>query len=91
MARKGRYARHTGDFVVLIRQWLNELKRPYEKDKYCVKIDELRDWSFGDSLLRVLFKFVLCFKRKLNDSTKGTHMQHVGIVVFRSMFIVLPD
>ncbi len=52
MARKGRYARHTGDFVVLIRQWLNDLKRPYEKDKYCVKLDELRDWRFDNSLRR---------------------------------------
>ncbi len=58
MARKGRYARHTGDFVVLIRQWLNELKRPFEKDKFCVKLDELRDWPF-DSKLSIMF--LICF------------------------------
>lgn len=54
MARKGRYARHTGDFVVLIRQWLQELKRPFEKEKFCVKLDELRNWPFD-------CKWSLCF------------------------------
>ena len=44
MSSNGRYARHPDDFMQLIRQWLCELKRPYEKDRYCIKVDQLRDW-----------------------------------------------
>ena len=50
MARKGRYARHTGDFVQLIRQWLHQYKRPYETDRYCVKMDQFRNWKLAFKL-----------------------------------------
>lgn len=57
IARKGRYARHTNDFVNLIRQWLHSLKRPYEVDRYCIKLDQIRDWKLGEALGGYLLAF----------------------------------
>ena len=44
MARQGKQARHTGDFVQLVTQWLQGLPRPYEPKRFCVKLDQFRDW-----------------------------------------------
>ena len=47
MARFGRRCRHTGDFVAIIQQWLDQLPRSFECGRYVEKLDQYRDWSLG--------------------------------------------
>ena len=53
LVRKGSQAMEPCDFVALISKWLNEsLVRPYEQKRYCIQLDQVRDWC----LARIIFE-----------------------------------
>ena len=50
MSRFGRRCRHTGDFVAVIQQWLDQLPRSFERGRYVEKLDQYRDWRLDQSI-----------------------------------------
>lgn len=53
---------HTPDaFLQLLQQWLsNDEVRPHEKTRAVLKVDQVRDWSFGSSNTVPHNHFVCC-------------------------------
>lgn len=48
LVRKGSQAMEPADFVSLIQKWMDEsLVRPFETGRYCVHLDQCRDWCYG--------------------------------------------
>ena len=49
LVRHGHSCQTPDDFQRVIQQFLNEVSFPHEpvSNRYCVKVDQTRDWSFG--------------------------------------------
>ena len=68
MARYGRSARHTGDFVAIVQDWLKQLPRSFEPGRYVVKLDQFRDWY-----LKIKALSLRTFQQDLLNRPLGTH------------------